>query len=414
MRDSSKNTITEITRRAIFKEMRLKNFPWWGDCSEVDLLGRIFDLESMESYDKRQSNAASDIAVHRNAYTDWDNDWIFDDERLNLKGCADATLLELFEQMTHPLTQPNSESVRWLVNTLNRHLVHDGWQLVKDSTISGRPIFSARNCDPSKASEFGSARYVTPDDVDIDLESSVYTVSRIFAQRGKTTEVAILADASAELTQIGYDNWDEGTYTYSLSLRVSPDLYARVAEDRAEFANAICEEIAPHFPNKRHLNEVILQSYQKAPQGWQERAMSWVGGKGVTNQGRVRSTNIAHREHDGLLFRSDPEINLYEALKKLGVAFAPLPVFLRGGESYQRLEPDFIVLKDGVFAVIEVDGDSFHTENPATAHTRLKLLENAGAYILRVNANSCSTSESAEASAEKILRDIATYKNNRR
>ena len=142
--------------------------------------------------------------------------------------------------------------------------------------------------------------------------------------------------------------------------------------------------------------------------------MSWVGGKGVTNQGRVRSTNIAHREHDGLLFRSDPEINLYEALKKLGVAFAPLPVFLRGGESYQRLEPDFIVLKDGVFAVIEVDGDSFHTENPATAHTRLKLLENAGAYILRVNANSCSTSESAEASAEKILRDIATYKNNRR
>jgi very-short-patch-repair endonuclease len=96
------------------------------------------------------------------------------------------------------------------------------------------------------------------------------------------------------------------------------------------------------------------------------------------------------------------------------VAFAPLPVFLRGGENYQRLEPDFIVIKDGVFAVVEVDGDSFHPETPSAARTRLKLLEDAGAFILRVNANVCSTPEFAEACAEGILKDIATHKNNRR
>jgi len=37
---------------------------------------------------------------------------------------------------------------------------------------------------------------------------------------------------------------------------------------------------------------------------------------------------------DGLLFRSQPEINLYRAFKALGITFAPLPVFIRGGETY--------------------------------------------------------------------------------
>ena len=236
----------------------------------------------------------------------------------------------------------------------------------------------------------------------------------MFAHRGKTTEVAILAEAAAELTQVAYDNWDGGTYGYALYLRIPPGLYAQIADERSDYATVVRDEMSPHFPAKRNLQEVLIQPFQKAPEGWQDNAKAWVGGKGVTNQGRVRSTNIAGREHDGLLFRSQPEINLYEAFKNRGVAFAPLPVFLRGGENYQRLEADFIVIKDGIIAIVEVDGDSFHTETPAAARTRLKLLEDVGAYIVRVNASACGTPEFAEACAEGILKDIATHKNNRR
>lgn len=75
--------------------------------------------------------------------------------------------------------------------------------------------------------------------------------------------------------------------------------------------------------------------------------MAWLRGEGITNQGRVRSDNIAARAFDGLLFRSQPEINLYGALKAAGVSFAPLPVFVRGGHDYRRIEPDFIIVKDG-------------------------------------------------------------------
>jgi hypothetical protein len=404
--------ITEVTRKAIFKAMQRQNFPWWGESSEADLLGQVFDLESMRSYDSRQPNAANDIRVHRDSYRDWENGWIFDDDRLDLMHCTDETLLKLFVIMVHPNVQTEQEQAKWLVDLLNLHLAYDGWQLEKATTISGRPVYEARRRNPGKLAD--KSRYIMPDDIDIELESCVYSVSRVFAHRGKTTEVAILADASAELKQVSYDNWDGGTYAYSLYLRIAPALYAQISDERSAYANVIHEEIRQHFPHKRVLHEVLIQPFQRAPEGWQEKARAWVGGMDVTNQGRVRSTNIAGREHDGLLFRSQAEINLYDALKKRGVAFAPLPVFLRGGENYQRLEPDFIIFKDGIFAVVEVDGDSFHPETPSAARTRLKLLEEAGAYIVRVNANACSTAEFAEACAEGILNDIAIHKNNRR
>jgi hypothetical protein len=306
-------SITEVTRRAIFKALRQKNFPWWGESSEADLLGRVFQLEHLESYDSRLPNAEADIRTHRDNYRDWEDAWIFDDERLDLMHCEDMVLLGLFEVVVHPTVQPEREKVKWLVDLLNLHLACDGFQFEKVSTISGRPVYRARERTPQELAE--SPRYVAPDDFEIDLESFLYSVSRVFAHRGETTEVAILADASAELTQVSYDNWDGGTYGYSLSLRIPPALYAQVAEERSEYANAIRDELCPHFPHKRSLHEVLIQPFQMAPEGWQRKAKTWVGGKGVTNQGRVRSTNIAGREHDGLLFRSQAEINLYEALK---------------------------------------------------------------------------------------------------
>ena len=49
------------------------------------------------------------------------------------------------------------------------------------------------------------------------------------------------------------------------------------------------------------------------------RCAEHLSGEGITNQGRVRSDNIAARVHDGLLFRSRPEVLFYEALKRKGV-----------------------------------------------------------------------------------------------
>jgi hypothetical protein len=147
---------------------------------------------------------------------------------------------------------------------------------------------------------------------------------------------------------------------------------------------------------------------------WRERAVAWLSGQGVSNQGRVRSSNVAPLSTDGLLFRSQPEINLYRALKSMAVSFAPLAVFVRGGETYQRLEPDFFVVRNGIAVVIEVDGDTVHTETPAEAHARTTMLVHEGVHIERVSASECDTQAKAKACAERLLGVIEQVRQSRR
>ena len=123
----------------------------------------------------------------------------------------------------------------------------------------------------------------------------------------------------------------------------------------------------------------------------------------VLNQGRVRSASIAPMECDGLLFRSQSEIYLYRAFKALGVAFAPLPTFIQGGGNFRRMEPDFVIYKDRVLMVVEVDGDVFHPERPLEAHDRLTLLVREGAHVERVDARDCDNPAKARECASRLL-----------
>lgn len=130
----------------------------------------------------------------------------------------------------------------------------------------------------------------------------------------------------------------------------------------------------------------------------------------IHNQGRVRSNNVAGLEHDGLRFRSQPEIYLYDALKAAGVTFAPLPVFLRGGTNYQRLEPDFVIFKDKILLILELDGGKTHRETPVQADRRLSLFKHEGAFIERVEASECSTATQAKSCATRLINLIVKYK----
>ena len=234
----------------------------------------------------------------------------------------------------------------------------------------------------------------------------IATLARLFAAEGRTKEVAILAHTEAEIIQTG--GWNDGR-DFNLILQIPYHLFCQLKSELDILENSIAEQtklILKAYPNDA-LEIVIITPLMSANDGWQDKAKSWLAGSGVSNQGRVRSDNIASKECDGLLFRSQPEIYLYKALKKLGVTFAPLPVFLQGGENYRRIEPDFVIIKDGLIMVVEVDGDTVHHETPAEAHARTTILLHEGAYLERVNASECSSPEAAMKYAEKLLQLIA-------
>ena len=235
----------------------------------------------------------------------------------------------------------------------------------------------------------------------------IATLARLFAAEGCPKEVAILAHTEAEIIQNGYSS-SNGPYYFNLILQIPYRIFSQLEPELDTLQGSIekkAELILRAYP-KDILENVIITPLLSADDGWQEKAKSWLAGDNTTNQGRVRSDNIASKQCDGLLFRSQPEINLYKALKKAGVTFAPLPVFLQGGESYRRIEPDFVIMKDGLIMIVEVDGDTVHHETPAEAHARTTILIHEGSYLERVNASECSSPEAAMNYAEKLLQLI--------
>ena len=241
-----------------------------------------------------------------------------------------------------------------------------------------------------------------------DPEAILGTLARMFAAEGAAREVAVLTYATPELVETGYDNLDDGHTFYALYLHVPLNLFNQLQEGLGLLQQAICDKVQillERFAG-HHLTQVkIAPAVIEDPQ-WREKAASWLAGDKVSNQGRVRSNNVAPLSVDGLLFRSQPEIYLYRALKALGVSFAPLPVFVRGGASYRRVEPDFFVVHGGISVVVEVDGDTVHQETPAEAHARTAMLQHEGVHIERVLASECDTPEKARAAAEKIMAAI--------
>jgi hypothetical protein len=251
-------------------------------------------------------------------------------------------------------------------------------------------------------------------DLPSELNALVATTARIYAQEGNNLLVQILALASATAEEIHYDNWNGGQYSYQITLELPFTIFNRIRSEKKTIEDKLqkqLSELCDVYTNQ-HASKVLITTKMEAQTDWREKAIAWLAGEGVTNQGRVRSDNIASRECDGLLFRSQPEINLYRALKSLGVSFAPLPVFLRGGSNYQRIEPDFILIKDGIILHVEVDGDTVHNETPAEAHARTAILQHEGVYVERMSHTECETETKAQSAANKLLAVIAKHKSN--
>jgi hypothetical protein len=252
-----------------------------------------------------------------------------------------------------------------------------------------------------------------------NAEAIAAALAHAAATQGDAASVAALAVSLPKLRITGEGNWINDrlgwTQLLSLYLEVPPDAFGRLYQVREDVQRRIGDMFRPIIDAHRMYegSDVFIVPADETPSDWRKQALAWLRGEGITNQGRVRSDNIAARQCDGLHFRSDEEINLYKALKAAGVSFAPLPVFVRGGKDYRRIEPDFVLIIGGMVAVIEVDGDTVHQESPVEAHARTTMLVHEGAHVERVRASDCSTLEGAEVCAKRILASLAKVRASR-
>jgi hypothetical protein len=138
----------EVPRRVrqnILDGLRIEKVNWNGQLDETEFLARIFDLKALPSTDSRFEDAAGDIWQHRiNNSNDWPDDWIYSDNRFELLSGPANTFLRFLCEVVHPVVRPDRDEVLKLVGHFNDQLRPEGWVLVEEASIAGRPRFSAK------------------------------------------------------------------------------------------------------------------------------------------------------------------------------------------------------------------------------------------------------------------------------
>ncbi|WP_447753261.1 abortive infection family protein [Sphingopyxis fribergensis] len=136
--------IRRQARQNIVDGLLIDKVSWAGKLEEIDFLGRIFDLAALPSTDSRYTDAAGDIYQHRVNNFDWEDDWVYNDNRFALMTGADETFLRFLCEMVHPVARPDAEEAARLASQFNDQLRQEGWELVEAERIAGRPRFEAR------------------------------------------------------------------------------------------------------------------------------------------------------------------------------------------------------------------------------------------------------------------------------
>ncbi len=207
----------------------------------------------------------------------------------------------------------------------------------------------------------------------------------------RTREVSIILNE--------YDNWDGGIWTWLITVPLLPNDWATfggkekrnlIENELTELANIVVVSVA-------HCFIVRIGVIPISPS------------TGITNQGRAHSDNPAPIEYDGLHFRSNPEVFLFIALRHTGLSVMPLPVVICNKARSKRIEPDFVIIHQGMTFIVEVDGDCWHRETPAEAQVRLSHLEDEGVIIIRVMAEDCNSTPKAKNAAKYVLSRIDKF-----
>ena len=137
----SDGKIRERTRAAILDEMRARETVWHGALDEIAFLSRIFDLTSLPSHDSRFQNAEQDIWQHCINNFDWPQDWVYSDPRFRLYAAEQDIFLKFICEVLHPIVRKDDTEQDALAKAFNGHLRADGWELVEDAIIDGRPAY---------------------------------------------------------------------------------------------------------------------------------------------------------------------------------------------------------------------------------------------------------------------------------
>lgn len=93
-----------------------------------------------------------------------------------------------------------------------------------------------------------------------DFKKVVSTLTQLYQIEGQSLEASLLSQCASRLEQTTYDNWNGGTYGYTLTLEVAPELYAKlrgIVGDKEKSIKGRLDELVRPYSNE-YIEKVIL------------------------------------------------------------------------------------------------------------------------------------------------------------
>jgi hypothetical protein len=91
-------------------------------------------------------------------------------------------------------------------------------------------------------------------------EAIIESLIQVFKHQNKLETVNVLENAEAKIEETGYDNWDGGTFYYTLSLGIPLRLFAHLESRIGQFEEAIAKKLSSILRDtgNQHLNRVVI------------------------------------------------------------------------------------------------------------------------------------------------------------
>jgi hypothetical protein len=136
--------VSRSARNNLLDWLSLSEYRWSGRLEHPDFLSRLYDLESLPSKDYRYHTASGDIYQHTVNNWDWEDDWIFGDDRFQLRDGNDENLLDFLVETVHPVVRDRAEAAAAMVAAYNETLRRDGFELYQVDRFGDRIIYGWR------------------------------------------------------------------------------------------------------------------------------------------------------------------------------------------------------------------------------------------------------------------------------
>lgn len=284
-------SISKITKRDIydlfkygidFYEIQIE-YPYHGRLEEYDFLKRLYKLEEMPSLDSRYSDAEQDIWQHTVMHNDYDQCWIFEDERFSLKEGDDEEFLTFLCEIFHPEVRIEGASWRNFLDRVNDLLKCDGYELYPARKISGRDVYQWRVFIPDTVFEPFSIRHWGETEYDnlAVCQDARYQIYRAIEHNDQFEDVFGASDYSFYITTVQklfeelkrfyvpkyYDEKNNYVrtddlksfieHTSSVCVFDAIEVYCRLLNGSADFCNRINVILKRYVPDYRIYNGKI-------------------------------------------------------------------------------------------------------------------------------------------------------------